>query len=91
MASNDNQKSVLDFTYPRLHTGKSWYIDFCAYDPAIGKMKRKKYQLDSIPKITDRRKRATEMIDALMAKLRSGWNPWVDAADNRAYTLISEA
>ena len=91
MASNDNQKSVLDFTYPRLHTGKSWYIDFCAYDPAIGKMKRKKYQLDSIPKITDRRKRATEMIDALMAKLRSGWNPWVDAADNRAYTLLSEA
>lgn len=43
---------VLSFTYPKLHTGKSWYVDFTSYDPAVGKMRRKKYMLDSIEKVT---------------------------------------
>lgn len=82
---------VLDFTYPKLHTGKSWYVDFTSFDPAVGKMKRKKYMLDNIPKITERRKRAAELIEALIKRLRSGWSPWVSIEDNRGYTLLSEA
>ena len=54
-------------------------------------MRRKKYMLDSIKKITERRKRAAEMIDALLRQLRAGWSPWVDVESNRGYTLLDDA
>ena len=82
---------VLKFTYPKLHTGGKWYVDFYAYDPADGKMRRKKYHLDNIEKIRERRKRANELIESLTKLLREGWSPWVDADSNRAYTLLEEA
>lgn len=82
---------VLKFTYPKLHTGGKWYVDFYAYDPADGKMRRKKYHLDNIEKIKERRKRANELIESLTKLLREGWSPWVDADSNRAYTLLEEA
>lgn len=85
------KSEVLSFTYPKLHTGKSWYVDFTSFDPAIGAMKRKKYMLDSIEKNSERRKRATELIESLLKLLRSGWSPWVNVDDNRGYTLLSDA
>lgn len=88
---NSQLKEVLGFTYPRLHTGKSWYVDFLSYDPALGKLRRKKYMLDSIPRVTERRKRATEMIESLLKLLRAGWSPWVSVDDNRGYRLLSDA
>lgn len=85
------RSEVLDFTYPKLHTGKTWYVDFTSLDPATGTMRRKKYHLDSIKKITDRRKRAAELIEALTKQLRCGWSPWVNVDDNRGYTSIEDA
>ena len=85
------KSEVLNFTYPKLHTGKSWYVDFNSFDPATGTMKRKKYMLDSIGKIGERRKRATELIESLLKLLRAGWSPWVNVDDNRGYTLLSDA
>ncbi|WP_407405526.1 hypothetical protein [Sodaliphilus sp.] len=80
---NTSINNVLGFTYPKLHQGKSWYIDFYAFDPADGKMRRKKYMLDSIEKVTERRKRAAEMMQAIMRQLRGGWNPWVNSDESR--------
>lgn len=85
------KSEVLSFTYPKLHTGKSWYVDFTAHDPATGTMRRKKYMLDSIGKVTERRKRAQELIESLMKMLRSGWSPWVNVDDNRGYILLEDA
>lgn len=85
------KSEVLAFTYPKLHTGKSWYVDFTSLDPATGTMRRKKYMLDSIPKISERRKRAAELTESLLKLLRQGWSPWVNVDDNRGYTLLSEA
>lgn len=82
---------VLGFTYPKLHTGKSWYIDFYSYDPAMGKMRRKKYMLDNVVKLGERRKKAAEMIESLLKLLRSGWSPWVTVDDNRGYILLEDA
>lgn len=82
---------VLQFTYPKLHIGAKWYVDFFAYDPATGEMRRKKYHLDNIPKIKDRRRRANELIESLTKLLRSGWSPWVDAESSRTYTLFEDA
>ena len=87
---NTSINNVLGFTYPKLHQGKSWYIDFYAFDPADGKMRRKKYMLDSIEKVTERRKRAAEMMQAIMKQLRGGWNPWVNSDESRGYTLFED-
>ena len=81
---------MLGFTYPKLHTGKKWFIDFFAFDPASGEMKRKKYHIDNIEKIGERRKKATEIIAVTLRKLREGWNPWVNTQESRGFTLISD-
>ncbi len=33
---------LVGYTYPKLHKGKEWYVDFYARDPATNKMRRKK-------------------------------------------------
>ena len=38
-------KEIQGFTPPVLHTGKDWYIDFYAFDPVKGEMRRKKIEL----------------------------------------------
>ncbi len=86
-----SRSEVLNFTYPKLHTGKSWYVDFRSFDPGTGTMRRKKYMLDSITKASERRRRATELIESLLKMLRSGWSPWVNVDDSRGYTLLSDA
>lgn len=78
--------SVISYTVPKLHTGKTWYIDFMAFDPVEQKMKRKKYMLNGIDKISERRSYAIEVITNLNVKLRSGWNPWTDVENTRQYT-----
>lgn len=75
--------NIVPYTLPQLHTGKNWYIDFKAYDPIEQKMKRKKYMLDGIDKISIRRKRAAELIANISQQLSSGWNPWADTSNSR--------
>lgn len=81
---------LITYTMPKLHTGKNWYVDFNSYDPLEQRMKRKKYMLDGIGKITERKKRAAEVILNLTNRLRSGWNPWADASNSRQYTLFTD-
>lgn len=68
---------IIEFTLPRLHTGKNWYVDFFAYDPVSDRMKRKKYMLDRTRKRSERRTMATLLISNLTQRLIKGWNPWV--------------
>lgn len=78
--------TIIGYTLPKLHTGKSWYIDFKAYDPLEQMMKRKKYMLDGISKLSERKKRAAEIITNLTNQLQTGWNPWADTSNSRQYT-----
>lgn len=77
---------IISYTLPTLHCTKNWYIDFCAFDPLENRMKRKKYMLDSIHKISDRKKRAAEIITTVTNRLRMGWNPWAESTSSRQYT-----
>lgn len=83
-------KEVITYTLPKLHTGKNWYVDFLCYDPVDGKMRRKKFMLDSIEKISLRKKRAAEIIATVTTKLRNGWNPWADASSERQYAKFTD-
>ena len=89
-SKNSSLATIISYTLPTLHTGKNWYVDFMAYNPAEQKMKRKKYMLDGIPKITDRRKMAADIIATVTARLRSGWNPWAELSNSRQYAKVED-
>lgn len=80
---------VITYTLPKLHTGKNWYVDFLCYDPVDGKMRRKKFMLDSIKSQSARKKQAAEIITNCTNRLRSGWNPWADATNSRQYAKFN--
>lgn len=67
----------MNFTPPRIHSGKTTYIDFYVLDPATNTMRRKKYQLDKYRSKKERDLMATAMISRLFEKLLQGWNPFV--------------
>ena len=81
---------TLGFTYPRLHEGKCWYVDFFAFDPVTGEMRRKKFMLDNIKKKSEKRRKAAEIIETVTRQLRAGWNPWVNTQESRGFTLLSD-
>jgi integrase len=86
----NTSSELLGFTYPRLHEGKIWFVDFFALDPATGEMRRKKFMLNNIPKKSDRKRRAAEIIESVTRQLRQGWNPWVNNQESRGFTLLSD-
>lgn len=87
-AENNHLKSkeINEWTYPVLHQGKQWYVDFFAYDPSRGAMRRKKFMLDRYKEKKARRVMASELICGLVAKLKAGWNPFVNGTRTRAFT-----
>lgn len=82
---NLSPRNILGYTLPRLHTGKSWYVDFYAYDPTIDGLKRKKLMLDRYPK-SERRYVASALIADITTRLKGGWNPFINIDTSRSYT-----
>lgn len=81
---------LITYTFPKLHETKSWYIDFFCYDPLGGKMRRKKFHLDRIEGIRQRRKYAADLIHTLTTKLANGWNCWADTNRSKGFHLMSD-
>ena len=88
---HDPLRKIKQFTYPRLITGKDWYVVFYAYNPAKDTMSRKRIRINHIEKITLRRKYADGLIKRLIVKLEDGWNPWIEAENEKAYKSFEEA
>lgn len=84
-------QEVIGYTPPQLYVGKEWYVGFMAYDPVLGKLHRKKIKLNYIPKITVRRKYANDLIIRLGEKLKKGWNPWIEAENEKSYCTFEDA
>ena len=72
-------QEIISYTSPQLYTGKEWFVGFMAFDPAQGKLHRKKIKLNRIPGITARRRYANDLIIRLNEELKMGWNPWIEA------------
>lgn len=82
---------VISYTLPKLHKSrKSCYVDFMAFDPATGGLKRKKFMLDGIKKASARYERAAEIIANVTTRLRQGWTPWADVHDRRGYAQLQD-
>ena len=80
----------MGYTLPQLHTGKSWYVDFFAWDPVSERMKRKKYMLDRCKTVSERRTMASLLITSITQRLMKGWNPFVASDSTRHLTAFSE-
>lgn len=81
---------ILSYTPPNLYTGKEWYIGFYAFDPARGRMRRKKIKINFIEKISERRQYAKGFIKRLNAQLERGWNPWIESDNGLSYHTIKD-
>lgn len=86
-----NVLSVVAYTPPKLYVGVEWYIGFMAFDPAVGRMRRKKIKLNHIAKIGERRLYARDLINRLSEQLRRGWNPWIERESALSYVSIDDA
>ena len=60
---------VMRYSLPVFHSGKSNYVDFLAYDPVSGTMRRKKYMLDHIRKVSERKAQAAELMANITRKV----------------------
>ena len=82
--------ATIGYTYPVLHQGKNWFVDFFAMDPYQNKMRRKKYMIADDLKRNEKKRRAAEIIEAVTKQLMQGWNPWVTVNEARGYILFEE-
>ncbi len=77
---------LVTFTLPQLHKGKTWYVDFYAFDPSRDSMRRKKYMLDRYKHEKERLTMAALAIHNITQRLIAGWNPFVNAEKSRHFT-----
>lgn len=82
---------IMGYTYPCLHKGAKWYVDFYALDPKSSMMRRKKVFISKCDKAGERKKRAAEIIEALTRQLAKGWNPWITNNQTRGAHKFEEA
>lgn len=54
------------------------YVEFYAFDPTLGELRRKRIKLGRVKGKLNRRRYAAELIKAINSKLLQGWNPWID-------------
>lgn len=92
MRSNSKKitPELFGYSVPRLHKGKKWYVDYLAFDPACGELKRKKHYIPALPKNRDRIAFANELIFRLTTELRNGWNPWTLTKSDRSHKLFDD-
>lgn len=87
-STQDGVASALQYTMPiyRETEGCS-YIEFYAYDPVQGKMRRKRIKTNRVKSITKRRQYARDVMKRICDQLRHGWNPWIAKDVGDLYTF----
>ena len=81
---------ILGFTYPKLHKGKTWFVDFFVYDPCSDSMRRKKYMLGRYSSKRERETMGAILVSNLVEKLKKGWNPFIATKNTRRLTAFSD-
>ena len=72
---------IIQYTPPVYKENKAGsYIEFTAFDPARGKMRRKTIKINRVKGVLNRRKYAKEYINRLNIQFQKGWNPWIEGS-----------
>lgn len=75
----DGIAAAKQFTMPVLRKNKAGnYIEFNAFDPAVGTMRRKRIKLNTIKGAVKLKQYANNTITRLVEQLSNGWNPWIN-------------
>lgn len=74
---NYNVAYVKQYTLPVLREGKEWYVEFYAFDPDKGKLRRKRIKVNRVHGTKKRREYARDLIARITLQLGRGWNPWI--------------
>ncbi len=70
--------SIRQFTPPLLRENKSGsYIEFYAFDPELGMLRRKRIKLNRVAGKVKQRQYAKDVLKRLNEQLQHGWNPWI--------------
>lgn len=82
--------SAIQFTVPVFRESeKCSYIEFYAFDPNIGRLRRKRIKTNRVKGVMKRRQYAQGIISRLLDQLNHGWNPWI-AGDTTDLDVFSE-
>ena len=85
--------SALQYTLPLYReTAGCNFIEFYAYDPERGSMRRKRIKTNRIKGVVKRRQYVREVINRLTDQLKHGWNPWIakDVSDLYIFQEVLE-
>ena len=85
-----NTSSIVGYTFPILHKGTRWFVDFFAFDPAKNEMRRKRYYINNALSVSAKKRRSAEIIEVLTKQLSQGWNPWVVADESRGFVTLED-
>lgn len=80
------EKELINFTFPHFHRAKRSYVDFYAYDPTKGGLRRKKYMLGRCKTTKELEATASILIHNIIERLKVGWNPFVNIRRTRQLT-----
>lgn len=87
-----NEAMVRSYLPPVLRETKAdTYIEFYAFDPATGKLRRKKIKLNHIKSARQRREYAKGLMRRISEFLAAGWNPWLHASASNDLHTFREA
>lgn len=87
---DSRSNSIKEWTPPTYHKGREYYIDFYAFDPFSGRLKRKKTMLGRFRSQRERNAYAKKLLEELTQKLARGWNPWVESKSSAQFTSWRE-
>lgn len=65
------------------------YIEFYAFDPSIGRLRRKRIKTNRIKGVVKCRQYVRDLIKRITEQLNRGWNPWI-AKDTSDLHIFSE-
>ena len=72
------------------HQKKECYVSFSAFDPAEGRLRKKKIMLGHVKGRKAQRVVGEHLVRQITGKLMQGWNPWIEALHPEEYTLFDE-
>lgn len=82
--------SAIQYTLPVYRETQGCnYIEFYAFDPSIGRLRRKRIKTNRIKGVVKRRQYARDVIKRITDQLNRGWNPWI-AKDTSELYVFSE-
>lgn len=81
-------RDILGYIPARLTPNKRWYVEWYSFNPDAGCLQRKRISVPHIKPLALRRRYAADMVANVNAQLASGWNPFLQLASAREYTLF---